>query len=30
LTGGAIAFLHKPVDAEVLLDAVKSGLALAH
>jgi FixJ family two-component response regulator len=26
LTGGAIAFLHKPVDAEVLLSAVRSGL----
>jgi FixJ family two-component response regulator len=25
LSGGAIAFLHKPVDAEVLLDAVRSG-----
>jgi FixJ family two-component response regulator len=27
LTEGAIAFLHKPVDAEVLLDAVRSGFA---
>jgi FixJ family two-component response regulator len=27
LGGGAIAFLHKPVDAEVLLDAVRSGFA---
>jgi FixJ family two-component response regulator len=27
LTGGAIAFLHKPVDAEVLLHAVRSGLS---
>jgi FixJ family two-component response regulator len=26
LSGGAIAFLHKPVDADVLLSAVKSGL----
>jgi FixJ family two-component response regulator len=26
LTGGAIAFLHKPVDADVLLDAVRSGI----
>ena len=25
LTRGAIAFLHKPVDAEVLLNAVRSG-----
>src|SRR6267378_70777 len=27
LTAGAIAFLRKPVDADVLLDAVKSGLS---
>jgi len=27
LRGGAIAFLSKPVNAEVLLDAVQSGLA---
>ena len=26
LSGGAIAFLGKPVDADVLLDAVRSGL----
>jgi FixJ family two-component response regulator len=26
LTGGAIAFLQKPVDADVLLDAVRSGV----
>jgi FixJ family two-component response regulator len=26
LTGGAVAFLHKPVDADVLLDAVRSGI----
>jgi FixJ family two-component response regulator len=27
LSGGAIAFLRKPVDADVLLDAVQSGFA---
>ena len=27
LSGGALAFLHKPVDAEVLLTAVRSGLS---